>query len=125
MPGARRAVLGRRGEDAAAAWYTAGPYVVLDRNWRCPEGELDLVAASADGAVVVFCEVKTRTSGAFGSPFDAVTAAKQRRLRTLAARWLRGGGRGGARYERIRFDVAAVTTGPGGALEVEVLEDAF
>jgi len=125
MADAARAPLGARGEEAAAAWYLAGSYEVLDRNWRCAEGELDVVALSADGEVLVICEVKTRSSDSFGSPFDAVTPAKQRRLRTLAARWLSGARRAGHHYECIRFDVAAVTRGDGGMLEVEVLEDAF
>ena len=131
----RRAELGARGEDLAVAWYEGAAYRVLDRNWRCAEGELDVVACNAPGDVVVFCEVKTRTTGAFGSPLEAVTRDKQRRLRRLAARWL-GAGRPGAgrpgaarsgstRYRTIRFDVAAVTVGRGGALEIEVLEDAF
>ncbi|HLM97373.1 MAG TPA: YraN family protein [Acidimicrobiales bacterium] len=124
MADAARAPLGARGEEAAAAWYRAGSYEVLDRNWRCAEGELDVVALSADGEVLVICEVKTRSSDSFGSAFDAVTPAKQRRLRKLAARWL-SGARRGHHYERIRFDVAAVTRGDRGMLEVEVLEDAF
>ena len=61
-------MLGRRGEDAAASWYEAGGYVVLDRNWRCSEGELDLVAARVDGSVVVFCEVKTRARAPSARP---------------------------------------------------------
>jgi putative endonuclease len=122
---ARRAALGGRGEDAAAAWYRGASYVVLDRNWRCAEGEIDLVARSADGGVVVFCEVKTRTSGSFGSPFEAVGAAKQRRVRKLAVLWLRSARRAAGHFDHIRFDVAAVTLATGGSLEVEVLEDAF
>jgi len=125
MPGPDRAAFGARGEDAAAAWYERASYEVLVRNWRCPEGELDLVARSAAGDVVVFCEVKTRASARFGSPFEAVTSAKQRRLRRLATRWLQGERPVGPRYRQIRFDVAAVTRGPDGVLEVEVLEDAF
>jgi putative endonuclease len=125
MADARRTALGGRGEDAAAAWYRDASYRVVDRNWRCAEGELDVVAQSADGAVLVFCEVKTRSTEMLGSPFEAVTRAKQRRVRRLATLWLRGASRPGSHYERIRFDVAAVTTGPGGSLEVEVLEDAF
>jgi len=125
VAGAERASLGARGEEAAARWYRDASYVVLDRNWRCAAGELDVVATSAAGDVVVFCEVKTRSSGAFGSPFEAVTLAKQRRLRKLAALWLNSARRPGARYERIRFDVAAVTSAPGGLLDVEVLQDAF
>jgi putative endonuclease len=80
---AERASLGARGEDAAAAWYRDASYVVLDRNWRCAQGELDVVASSAAGDVLVFCEVKTRSSAAFGSPFEAVTLAKQRRGRRV------------------------------------------
>lgn len=107
------------------AWYRSASYDVLDRNWRCPEGELDIVARSAQGDVLVFCEVKTRTSARYGSPFEAVTSAKQRRVRSLARLWLRRASRTGAAYETIRFDVAAVTIGVGGDLEVEVLPDAF
>ena len=69
-----------------ARWYADAGYRVLDRNWRCREGELDVVVAR--GSVLVFCEVKTRRSTAFGVPAEAVTVTKQRRLRTLAMRWL-------------------------------------
>jgi uncharacterized protein (TIGR00252 family) len=117
--------LGGRGEEAAAAWYRRAGYEVLDRNWRCCHGELDVVAHSADRTVLVFCEVKTRSSDRFGSPFEAVTLAKQRRVRRLATLWLAGAPRGTTRYDHIRFDVAAVTPGPGSALDVEVLHDAF
>jgi putative endonuclease len=121
----RRATLGVRGEEAAVAWYRSASYEVLDRNWRCAEGELDIVARSREGEVLVFCEVKTRSSVRFGSPFEAVTPAKQRRVRAVARLWLHSARRVGARYEHIRFDVAAVTSGVGGVLEVEVLQDAF
>jgi putative endonuclease len=89
---------------------------VVARNWRSRQGEIDLIARRAD--VLVICEVKTRTSRAFGEPFEAVTRTKQVRLRRLAAEWLRSGSTGG-RYE-IRFDVASVM-GP----TVDVLEGAF
>jgi putative endonuclease len=111
-----RLALGASGEAAAAAWYEARGYTVLDRNWRCPDGELDLVLASPAGTVV-FCEVKTRTSDAFGLPAEAVTATKQRKLRQLAARWLADGPR---RARGLRFDVASVLAGT-----VEVIEEAF
>jgi len=124
VPTARPAALGARGEAAAAAWYVRSGYEILARNWRCPEGEIDLVARAPSGDVIVFCEVKARSSGRFGSPWEAVTGAKQGRLRRLATRWLQAQ-RGGRSYREVRFDVAAVTPGPGGALEVEVLEDAF
>ena len=111
-----RRALGANGEDAAAQWYEARGYRVLDRNWRTRDGELDLVVAGS--GVTVFCEVKTRTSNAFGAPVEAITAAKQRRLRVLAAQWLAAhpGHRGD-----IRFDVASVTPN-GRGLDVEMLE---
>lgn len=114
----QRQALGAAGEAAVAAWYTAAGYEVLDRNWRCREGELDLVLTR--DRVIVFCEVKTRRNDAFGAPVEAVTAQKQRRLRTLAVRWLGERGGGG----ELRFDVASVRPARG-RLEVEVLEDAF
>lgn len=78
--------LGRRGEDAAARWYTEAGYRILDRNWRCEHGELDLIVGAA--ATVVFVEVKARSSRRYGSGFDAVGWEKQRRLRRLASAWL-------------------------------------
>lgn len=113
--------LGRRGEQRAADWYTAAGYEVLARNWTCTLGELDLVARK--GGTYVFCEVKTRTSEAFGSPAEAVTAVKQARIRRLAARWLaeaRAADRATPGPRAVRFDVAAVL-GP----RIEVIEEAF
>lgn len=110
-----RQVLGAEGEDLSAAWYEARGYEVVARNWRCRDGELDLVLHR--GGTMVFCEVKTRSSLAFGSPLEAVTPVKQRRIRRLAAAWLRQ--RGGHASD-VRFDVAAVLHG-----DVEVVEDAF
>src|SRR5205085_1544696 len=80
---------------------------VLDRNWRCREGELDIVAR--DGDALVFCEVKTRRGTGFGHPVEAVTPTKQRRLRTLAQRWL------AAHDEHapdLRFDVVGILVRP-------------
>jgi putative endonuclease len=113
---ARRA-LGTAGEDVAAAWYVKQGYEVVVRNWRCREGELDLIVRS--GRTYVFCEVKTRTSTAFGAPVEAVTRDKQMRIRRLAARWLEDGAPGPAKD--IRFDVASVL----GPKEVEIVEGAF
>jgi putative endonuclease len=108
-----------------AGWYTRAGWDVLDRNWRCREGELDLVVAR--GRVVAFCEVKTRRSGAFGEPVEAVTPAKVRRLRKLAVRWLAARTAAGqpAPGRDLRFDVACVSAAPGGEPEVEVIEAAF
>ena len=126
-PDARRR-LGDAGEALVARWYESRGFVVVDRNWRCREGELDLVCA--DPSTLVFCEVKTRRSTAFGSPLEAVTIAKQRRIRVLARKWLDeqgSGGRegGGVRAPRLRFDVAAVLAIPGAAPQVQVVEAAF
>ena len=119
MTRARRA-LGAEGEAAVAAWYEGRGYEVVARNWRCPTGELDLVVRK--GRTLVFCEVKTRTSSAFGSPLEAVTPAKQARLRRLAGCWLEAGGGGGPPRgaSDLRFDVASVLAG-----EIEVVEGAF
>lgn len=96
--------LGRSGEDLAASWYRSHRFDVVDRNWRCSLGEIDLVARR--GGLLVVVEVKTRRTDAFGVPALAVTIAKQRRLRRLAARWL-AEHRVGRRIE-VRFDVASV-----------------
>ena len=82
------------------------------------------MAPTPDGAIV-FCEVKTRTSAAFGSPFEAVTAAKQRRLRRLAARWLRRARTGHGDDSDDPLRRRRRHGGPSGTLEVEVLDDAF
>jgi putative endonuclease len=88
---------------------------VLDSNWRCAAGELDLVCRR--GGLVVVCEVKARSSSLFGVPAEAVGTAKQRRLRRVAARYL---AERAVRAARVRFDVATMLDG-----ELEVLEDAF
>src|SRR4051812_50184293 len=75
---------GRWGEDLAARWYASQGYEVVDRNWRSPTGEIDLVVCR--GSVVVFCEIKTRASDRYGAPATAVGRSKQRRLRLLAGR---------------------------------------
>lgn len=78
--------MGAFGERLAARHLTALGMVVLDRNWRCDCGEIDLVLR--DGDVLVVCEVKTRSSTACGTPHEAITPAKLARLRRLAARWV-------------------------------------
>jgi putative endonuclease len=116
-----RRALGDAGEGAVARWYEAAGYQVLDRNWRCREGELDLVVAR--DRVLVFCEVKTRRSTAFGAPAEAVTVSKQRKLRTSALRWLDAHPDRSARA--LRFDVASVLVTRDAALTIEVIEAAF
>jgi putative endonuclease len=120
-PGASaRRELGSLGEHVAATYLTDAGLRVLDRNWRCREGELDIVAREADA--LVFCEVKTRRGTGFGHPVEAVTVAKQRRLRTLAQRWL------AAHDEHapdVRFDVVGVLVRPGRPALVTHLRAAF
>ncbi|MDR2454414.1 MAG: YraN family protein [Bifidobacteriaceae bacterium] len=103
---ARRA-LGRYGEAVAAAYLEAQGWQLVDRNWRCRWGEVDLVAQPEPGTVV-FVEVKTRSGELCGAPEEAVTPRKLARLRRLAGVWLKERGQGAA---AIRIDVIAVTTG--------------
>jgi putative endonuclease len=107
--------LGAYGEARAAQWYEAHGYRVLERNWRCRDGEIDLIVALTN--TVVFCEVKTRRNEAYGLPVEAVGWKKQQRLRRLAAIWLH---ESDVRPSRIRFDVASVVGG-----KVVVFESAF
>ena len=107
--------LGAEGEDRAAAWYSEKGYTVLARNWRCADGELDLVVCK-DG-IVVFCEVKTRATDRWGLPAEAVNQTKQRRLRHLAVLFLKANR---VRSRELRFDVASVLPS-----SVTVIEAAF
>jgi putative endonuclease len=96
-------VLGREGEQAAVGYLESRGFRILDRNWRCPDGEIDIVAS--DRGTFVVCEVKTRSGTRFGTPFDAVGQAKRRRLRRLAAQWLAAHG---SRFDQIRIDVVGL-----------------
>ena len=98
-----RAALGAFGEEVAAQHLKTQGMAILDRNWRCDIGEIDLVAR--DGAVLVVCEVKTRRGLGFGTPADAVTWDKLSRLRRLAVRWLAEHPVGPA---EVRIDVVEV-----------------
>jgi putative endonuclease len=119
MTRVRRAV-GAYGERLAERHLTDEGLVVLVRNWRCADGEVDLILR--DGDDVVFCEVKTRRGGRFGTPAEAVGAAKVRRLRRLAARWL---AESQVHPREVRFDVVAVLPQPRGAAQIEHLRAAF
>ena len=79
--------LGRNGEEIVANYLCEQGYEILDRNWRIKEGELDLVAKSSNG-IIVFVEVKTRSSHRFGDPLEAIDAKKALRLQRLALAWL-------------------------------------
>lgn len=117
MPWAQAREVGDRGEDLACRHLEALGWEVLERNWRCSEGELDVVAR-ADG-MLVFCEVKTRRSERFGSPVEAVTVAKARRLRRLAWAWLRERGQRG---QSFRIDVVGVLCPADGPPRLQHLE---
>src|SRR5687767_3382375 len=88
--GATRRQVGERGEDLATAELQRQGLEILARNWQCRTGEIDIVAEERlDGRrTVVFCEVKCRTGLGFGDPLEAITYAKLRKLRQLAAEWL-------------------------------------
>lgn len=113
---AAKDTVGRYGEDVAARHLSEEGYVVLQRNWRCELGEIDIVAR--DGDCLVVCEVKTRRSLACGHPAEAVTARKAARLRRLAARWL---SESGLHPPEVRIDVVAVVRPSRGPAQVEHL----
>jgi putative endonuclease len=106
--------VGRHGEQLAARHLEAAGLQLLARNWRCREGELDIVAR--DGSVLVFVEVKTRSSLACGSPAEAVGRVKSARIRQLALRWMMAEREnpGSAFWSTIRFDVVSVVRGSDG-----------
>ncbi|MBM7800383.1 putative endonuclease [Microlunatus panaciterrae] len=112
MPSSKRDV-GVRGEDLAADYLRAEAGMqILARNWRCRLGELDIVALENDGdrRTLVFCEVKCRSGLGFGSPLEAITGQKLRRLRQLAAHWLVAEG---THADDIRLDAVGVVLSPG------------
>ncbi len=98
-----RQALGAYGESLAARHLVAQGMVLLDRNWRCDAGEIDLVLR--DGDVLVVCEVKTRSSTICGTPHEAVTDIKVARLRRLATRWLT---ERGVAAQDVRIDMVAI-----------------
>ena len=110
---------GAWGEDLVAEWYVKRGYDIVDRNWRCRQGEIDIIASR--DSVLVICEVKTRATADFGSPALAVDANKLQRLRRLAAHWL---SENPTTRASVRFDVAAVV-GPKEDVSLEVIESAF
>lgn len=117
---ARKDELGRRGETLAAAYLEGAGLEILERNWRCPHGEIDLVAR--DGDELVFVEVKTRSGLAFGHPLEAITPIKLARLRRLAGLW------SSAHLERtprIRIDAVAIVAPRGGEVVIEHVAGVF
>jgi len=111
---AAKDAVGKHGERVVARRLEALGWEVLDLNWRCALGELDIVAA--EGGCLVAVEVKTRRTSTFGSPLEAVTPAKVARLRKLLAAWLGAQSRS---FEAIRVDVVGVTLPAAGAAQLE------
>lgn len=107
-------VLGRRGEQEAADYLRRAGFRILDRNWRCADGEIDIVAA--ERRVLVVCEVKTRSGDRRGTPLEAVTARKLSRLRRLAVRWIVAHG---VLFDEVRVDVVGITQDGGGGFRLE------
>jgi putative endonuclease len=104
--------IGVRGEDLACAELERQGLQVLERNWRCRLGEIDIVAAEAgaSGLTMVFCEVKCRSGLGFGHPLEAITFTKRRTLRQLAAVWMR---QHRVKASAIRLDAIGVVLAPG------------
>ena len=113
--------LGRKGENLAARYLTNHGLTLLSRNWRCRDGELDVIATDGDTPVV--CEVKTRSTDDYGEPIEYVTPVKIQRIKRATREWLR-------RYRRgwpdvVRFDILAILWPPEGDPEVRHVRGAF
>ena len=107
--------IGAFGENVVAEYLVAGGATILERNWRIKEGEIDIVARSGDGKII-FTEVKTRSSLAFGHPLESITTEKSRRLQRLAMAWLATHRALGAEFQ---IDCAAVLIGSDGQHSIE------
>lgn len=107
--------IGTFGERAVADFLTSRGFLILERNWRIKEGEIDIIATSPD-KTFVFVEVKTRTSQAYGHPLEAITREKAHRLQRLALAWLATHQCFGSDYQ---VDCAAVLISPDGSYSIE------
>jgi len=114
-----RQILGKRGESVAERHLIKKGYRLVERNYRCPAGEVDLIVL--DGRVIVFVEVKTRSGDRFGSPFEAVEFRKQRKMARTAQFFL---SQNGLHQRDARFDVVGISW-PGGKPIVEHIKNAF
>ena len=113
----RNKVLGSYGEEVASKYLQQHGWEILDRNWRCTTGEIDIVATR--GNILAVCEVKTRRSSRFGSPIEAVTPEKYLRLRRLAGQWLHVHE---AHRGAVRIDIIAVMVDDAGMTHVQHIE---
>ena len=122
---AARIARGKWAEDLVSRWYEQHGYVIVARNWRCKRGELDVVACK--NGVLVVCEVKARASNAFGTPAEAVTLAKQLKVRRATADFRTSMRESNDEIaslvniaRTVQFDVACVL-----GTQLEMLEDIF
>mgnify|MGYP001004313569 CR=1 FL=1 len=115
-----RMILGHLGELLAADRLRREGYVILERNYRCPSGEIDLIAREEN--VLVFVEVRTRTSEGFGTPLETIDFGKQRRIREVARHYLR---ERRPCFQDVRFDVVGVLLKEGEEARVEIVPHAF
>lgn len=106
--------VGIQGEDLACAYLERKGWRIEARNWRCAEGELDIIATDAEG-VLVFCEVKCRSGRGYGDPLEAITMAKIRKLRQLVSCWL---AQNQLPHRNIRLDAIGVLLRRGFAPEI-------
>jgi putative endonuclease len=112
---AYRQVIGATGEEFVARHLQSEGCTILDRNWRIRGGEIDLIAAAPSG-LIIFVEVKTRSSTKFGDPLEAITAKKAARIQRLALGWLSSHSRFGSDF---RIDCAAVLLQPNGEMTLD------
>lgn len=112
--------IGAYGEELATTFLAAKGFRIIDRNYRCKGGEVDIVAG--DGRTIVFVEVKTRRSHTFGVPQLAVTPFKQRQIMKAALTWL---AQHRSKDAPARFDVIAITLSANGEPIIEHIENAF
>ncbi len=116
----KRSETGALGERLACEFIARNGYQVIERNYRCREGEIDIIARQ--GETLVFVEVRAKRGGAYGGPEESITAAKMKRLRKVADHYAQG--RPGLPEDR-RIDVVAVRMGRGGrATRIEIIENA-
>ena len=115
----QKQLLGKYGEDVAAQFLQDRGYSIIDRNWRCSIGEIDLVAKYKSR--LVFVEVKTRNGTSYGHPFEAITNSKILRMRKLVSQWCSQNGALGA---EVRLDAIAVLV-RGGRVGIEHLKQVF
>lgn len=113
--------LGRRGEQLAAAFLEGEGLKIIDRNWRCTQGEIDLIAL--DGDNLVFVEVKTRSGTSFGHPLESITPLKLARIRRLSAAWCEVHPEHSARSARV--DAISVLAPRNGTVDIEHLKRVF